>query len=85
MGKIISRKPWAFLDEFRGTYFTGDWPTLPEVFEITTRRFMERNAFTVFEPDRITLTYAETLEKIKTLALWLKEQLFLGKILLSGQ
>ena len=74
MGKIISRKPWAFLDEFRGTYFTGDWPTLPEVFEITTRRFMERNAFTVFEPDRITLTYAETLEKIKTLALWLKEQ-----------
>ena len=35
MGKIITRKPWAFLDEFRGTYFTGEWPTLPEMLEIT--------------------------------------------------
>lgn len=74
MGKIITRKPWAFLDEFRGTYFTGEWPTLPEMLEITLQRFPQRNAFTVFEPDRITLTYTETLEKIKMLALWLKEQ-----------
>ena len=39
--------------------------------EITAERFPERNCLTVFEPDRITLTYTETLLKIRKLAGWL--------------
>ena len=66
-----SKRPWAFLDAWRGKKFTGEWPTLPEMFEITAERFPDRNCLTVFEPDRITLTYRETLAAIKKLAGWL--------------
>ncbi|MGF7107806.1 AMP-binding protein [Treponema pedis] len=69
----LNKKPWAFLDEFRGKNFTGEWPTLPEMFEITASRYPERNCLTVFEPDRITLSYSETLEAIKRLAYWMTE------------
>ena len=66
----MSKRPWAFLDAWRGKKFTGEWPTLPEMFEITTERYPDRNCLTVFEPDRITLTYSETLAAIKKLAGW---------------
>jgi len=67
--------PWAFLDEFRGTYFNGEWPTLPEMFRITTKRYGERPCLTVYEGDeRISLTYNEALQKIDTLARWLHVQ-----------
>ena len=66
-----SKRPWAFLDAWRGKKFTGEWPTLPEMFEITAERYPDRNCLTVFEPDRITLTYRETLASIKKLAGWL--------------
>ena len=65
-----SKQPWAFLDAWRGKKFTGEWPTLPEMFEITAERYPDRNCLTVFEPDRITLTYHETLTAIKQLAGW---------------
>jgi len=63
--------PWAFLEEYRGKEFNGQWPTLPEVFRITVSRQGERNCFTVFEPDRITLTYKESLARIQAVARWL--------------
>ena len=66
----MSKRPWAFLDAWRGKKFTGEWPTLPEMFEITAERYPDRNCLTVFEPDRITLTYSETLAAIKKLAGW---------------
>jgi long-chain acyl-CoA synthetase len=63
--------PWAFLDEYRGKFFSGEWPTLPELFRITTSRHGARACFTVFEPDRISLTYSEALQKIEAAARWL--------------
>ena len=63
--------PWAFLDEYRGKAFHGEWPTLTEMLRITVSRFGERNCLTVFEPDRITLTYNEAFAKIQALARWL--------------
>ena len=65
------KKPWLFLDAWRGKKFTGEWPTLPEMFEITVERFPDRNCLTVFESERITLSYSETLAAIKKLAGWL--------------
>ena len=64
-------KPWAFLDEYRGKEFKGEWPTLPEMFRITVSRHGGRNCLTVFEPDRITLTYRETLARVEAVARWL--------------
>ncbi|HHU37477.1 MAG TPA: AMP-binding protein, partial [Treponema sp.] len=72
--KKKTQTPWDFLDAWRGTMFTGEWPTLPEMFKISVDRFAERPCFTVFEPDRVTLTYGETLEKVETLAAWMYEQ-----------
>jgi long-chain acyl-CoA synthetase len=66
--------PWAFLEEFRGTHFSGSWPTLPEVFRITTTRYGERACFTIFEPHRVSLTYTEALKIIEAAARWLYHQ-----------
>lgn len=66
--------PWTFLDAWRGKVFAGEWPTLPEMFRITVERFADRPCLTIFEPDRISLTYRETLEKVETLAAWLHSQ-----------
>jgi len=66
-----SFKPWAFLDEYRGKDFKGVWPTLPELFRITVSRHGLRQCFTVFEPDRISLNYNESLALIQAVARWL--------------
>jgi len=67
--------PWAFLDEYRGTYFTGEWPTLPEMFRITTKRYGDRPCFTIYEGDeRISLTNNEALKKIEAVSRWLYSQ-----------
>jgi long-chain acyl-CoA synthetase len=63
--------PWAFLDEYRGKDFKGQWPTLPEMFRIIVSRFEKRACFTIYEPDRISLNYGEALLRIEALARWL--------------
>jgi long-chain acyl-CoA synthetase len=68
--KLVDRKPWAFLDAWRGTAFTGEWPTLPEMFRISVERYPDRPCLTSFEPDRVTLTYREALARVETLAAW---------------
>jgi long-chain acyl-CoA synthetase len=60
--------PWGFLDEYRGTSFSGEWPTLPELFVISARRHPDRACFTVYEPDRRSLSYAEALDRIEAAA-----------------
>ncbi|MDR0377182.1 MAG: AMP-binding protein [Spirochaetaceae bacterium] len=67
----IERNAWAFLDEYRGAFFNGLWPTLPEMFRITVSRYGERPCFTVYEPDRISLTYNESLKIVEAVARWL--------------
>ncbi len=57
--------PWKFLDDYRGTAFYGEWPTLPELFVLTSRRFPDRACFTVFEPERRSLSYAQALVRIE--------------------
>jgi long-chain acyl-CoA synthetase len=65
------RTPWAFLEEYRETFFRGQWPTLPEMFRITCSRYGDRPCFTIYEPGRISLSYREALEKIEAIARWL--------------
>jgi long-chain acyl-CoA synthetase len=67
----IERNAWAFLDEYRGTVFNGLWPTLPEMFRISVSRYGERPCLTVYEPDRISLTYGESLNVTEAIARWL--------------
>lgn len=65
--------PWDFLEEFKGKMFNGEWPTLTEMFSISVARYPNRNCLTVFEPDRVTLSYEQAMKKIKALAFWMVE------------
>jgi long-chain acyl-CoA synthetase len=71
MSVPYTEKPWEFLNEYRGKTFKGQWPTLPEMFRITVSRYPERRCFTIFEPDRITLNYTESLKLIEAVSRWL--------------
>lgn len=51
--------PWAFLDEYRGRAFSGEWPTLPEMFAISVARFADRPCFATYDPSELRFTYAE--------------------------
>ncbi len=62
---------WGFLEDYRGKVFSGEWPTLPEMFKITVSRYGERPCFTIYEPDRISLNYVEALKIVESTARWL--------------
>jgi long-chain acyl-CoA synthetase len=57
--KTETRNPSAFLEAYRGRFFTGEWPTLAELFAISADRFPARACFTVYDPDRVSLTWSE--------------------------
>jgi len=65
-------EPWKFLDTYRGRLFTGKWPTIPQLFDIVTERFPDRPCFTVYSPERISLTYKEAQAVIKRVAAYLQ-------------
>jgi long-chain acyl-CoA synthetase len=71
MSVPYTEKPWAFLNEYRGKAFNGEWPTLPEMYKITVSRYPERSCFTIYEPDRISLNYTQALKIIEAVARWL--------------
>lgn len=76
MGKLIERKPWAYLEQFRGNELKGEWPTFPELLSIQVKLNGDRPLFTDFEgPDgsKNTLTYKQVFDKVTTLAKWLIE------------
>ena len=57
MAKKAKPLPWAFLDEFRGKNFNGQWPTLPEMFSITVSRYPNNSCFTDFEPEKVDVYF----------------------------
>lgn len=76
MKSLKNYNPIKFLDEFRGKDFTGEWPTLPEIFSITVKRFGERNAFTDWDTEdfsKRTYTYNQVKNQIIQLAKWFVE------------
>ncbi len=76
MAQHALKNPWKWLDEFRGTDFCGEWPTLPELFFINARRFPEASCFTDFEGPggaKQTLNYKQVEQNIKSLAAWMKK------------
>lgn len=73
MSKTVHNpEPWKFLDEFRGEgegkFFTAEWPTLNELFDITTYRYPDNKCFECFSPNHILFTYKEAQAIIKGLA-----------------
>jgi len=71
MSVPYTEKPWEFLKDYRGKAFSGEWPTLPEMFKITVARYPHRACFTIYEPNRISLDYTEAFRVIEAVARWL--------------
>ncbi len=67
-----NERPGAFLDDYRGKTFKGEWPTIPELFSINVDRFPDRPCFTVFAPDKKTLTYKQANDHIRKVADYLR-------------
>lgn len=70
-------RPWDFLENYReGTSAAvevrGEWPTLPELFDITVDRYGSRRAFTAFEPHDFTLSYADVRRRVRAAAAYLQ-------------
>ncbi len=65
--------PWSYLEEFRGRFFAGNWPTFPELLKIQAHRFENNPCFTVIEETKKTLTYKEVFNKVLELSAWLIE------------
>lgn len=72
--------PWAHLDEFRGEdkIFKGDWPSLPQMLEISSSLYGDCPCFTDFEVKggeavKRTMTYNEVLGRVKSLGTWMAE------------
>jgi long-chain acyl-CoA synthetase len=66
--KTAREDPWKFLDDYRGTAFDGEWPTLPELFALTASRHPDRACFTVYEPERRSLSYVQALARMEAAA-----------------
>ena len=64
---------WKNLDEYRGRIFTGEWPSVAELFQISVEKFPERICFSVFDPERKTINYKEAWEKVLKIASYLQE------------
>ncbi len=76
MSKFKPYDSISFLNSYRGEYFQGEWPTVPEMFDISVKRFPERSCFTDFEGEngeKRSWTYSESLEIIRKIASWLLE------------
>ncbi|WP_461256144.1 AMP-dependent synthetase/ligase [Treponema sp. R80B11-R83G3] len=72
MSVPYTEKPWEFLKDYREIkVFSGEWPTLPEMFKITVSRYPQRACFTIYEPNRISLNYTEALKVIEAVSRWL--------------
>ncbi|TVQ27048.1 MAG: long-chain fatty acid--CoA ligase [Spirochaetaceae bacterium] len=67
-------QPWKILDTYRGTHFSGEWPTLPELFAITCERYADRRAFTCFDPVTQVFSYRQAAQHVETIAVWLLER-----------
>jgi len=65
---------WEELDHVRGTLFTGQWPTVIEMFAITLEKFPHRPCFTSFKPERVTLTYSEVQKSMVRVSSYLQER-----------
>ncbi len=62
------QQPWDFLDGYRGKRFSGEWPTIPEMFLLTVERHPRRRCFTGFEPQPLSFSYAEAAQAVARIA-----------------
>ncbi len=62
---------YSWLDSYRGDIIKGQWPTIPEMFNVSLRRFPDKVCFTSFSPQEVHYTFAEAKKIIRNTANYL--------------
>ena len=62
---------WDILEDYRGEFIKGEWPTIPEQFHLSAHLYPEQTAFTQFSPEEVHITYREAVEYVKNIASYL--------------
>ncbi len=76
MVSLKNYDPMAILAPYKGTDYKGEWPTIPEMFNISVKRCGDRPCFTDFsdiDNSKRTFTYKEVQSNVLRLAKWLTE------------
>jgi long-chain acyl-CoA synthetase len=63
-----SNEKWKFLDTYRGTDFNGVWPTIPEMFAISAKRFPHNKCLFTYTPEEESFTYTEVQDATNGIA-----------------
>ena len=63
--------PWINIEPWRGDVFEGEFPTLPELFEISVKRYPDRRCFTCYDPKEMLFTYQQAWERINIISNYL--------------
>lgn len=71
MAKKHNPTPWTWLDEYRGKSFNGQWPSLVELFNITSDRFPDRKCWTCMYPEHEVFTFAQAKYEVNKFARYL--------------
>ena len=75
MADLKNYRPMFILDPYKGTDFSGDWPTIPEMFNISFKRCPDRPCFIDFAEDgtKRSMSYTEVRRDVLALASFLVE------------
>ena len=66
--------PLLYIEPYRGKGFSGEWPTLPEMVDITVDKFKSKTAFRAFIPEERSYTYGELQAHCRRVAAFLCEK-----------
>ena len=82
----MAKNPWLSIKEHKDI-IKGEWPTIPEMFEVSLKRFPDRPCFTVIDKEKHTKSYREEyIEVMKAASLIKDAGLQKGdKVLLNGK
>ncbi len=64
-------RPWENLLPWKGKLYTGEFPTLPELFAVSVERYPDRRCFTCYDPAEMVFTYSQAAEKVDTICNYL--------------
>lgn len=63
--------PWKWLEEYKGKYFEGQWPSLVELFNIVSDKYPDNKCYECFNPEHILFTYSEAKKQMHNIACYL--------------
>ena len=66
--------PLLYIEPYRGKTFTGEWPTLPEMIDISVDKFSDRTAFRAFIPEERAYSYGQVQEYCRRISAFLCEK-----------